>query len=212
MVAPTQHSLIRVEGVDVHYAETGVGRPTVLLHGLSDSYRTWSKVAPRLALTRRVLMLDLPGHGLSGRPDASYTLAWHAHIVGGFLDALELDEVDVVGHSFGGGVAQWLLLEHRRRIRRLALMAAGGLGREVNWSLRLCATPGIVEQLGQPFMRLGTRLALGAMGAGFDRDDIAYLSWVNSRPGSARALARSVSDVIDWSGQRRHILDRIAEG
>src|SRR5262249_20864730 len=158
-----------------HYAEAGAGRPTVLLHGLSDSHRTWNRVVPMLAKTRRLLMVDLPGHGLSGRPDASYSLAWHARIVGAFLDALALDEVDIVGHSFGGGVAQWLLLEHRRRIRRLALVAAGGLGREVSWSLRLCSLPGVVEQFGQPFMPVGTRIVLGAAGAAFDRDEVAHL-------------------------------------
>lgn len=48
---------------------------------------------------------DLPGHGLSGRPDASYTLRWYAHIMARWFEALHLDTVDVVGHSFGGGVA-----------------------------------------------------------------------------------------------------------
>lgn len=198
--------LTRVQGLDLHWVELGSGRPTVLLHGLSDSHRTWGKVAPRLARNRRVLLLDLPGHGLSARPDASYTLDWHASIVAAWLDALGLDEVDLVGHSFGGGVAQWLLLEHSKRVRRLALVAPGGLGRDVALGVRLCALP-IVEHLGQPFMSAATRIGCNVTGARFDAEDSAQLGWMNAMPGTARALSRTARDVVDLRGQRRHFLD-----
>ena len=201
----------RIGGVELHWAEVGQGPPIVLLHGLSDSHRTWAKVAPVLARTRRVLMPDLPGHGQSDRPDASYALEWHADIIGKWMDELGLQEIDLVGHSFGGGVAQWILLAHRARVRRLALVAAGGLGRDVSTALRLCSLPYVVEHLGQPFMALGTRIAMRSAGAGFDPGEIQQLAWMNARPGSARALARSVRDVIDWQGQHRHFLDRASE-
>jgi pimeloyl-ACP methyl ester carboxylesterase len=176
------------------------------LHGLCDSHRTWSKAAPLLARGRRVLMLDLPGHGLSERPDASYTLEWHARKVGAWLAALGLDGVDLVGHSYGGGVALWMmLLEHRARIRRLALVAAGGLGPDVSFALRLASIPFVVEHFGQPFMARGTRLALTAAGGAFEDDEIAGLSSMNATAGTARAFARSVRDVIDWRGQHRHV-------
>lgn len=211
MITAPPSCFARVHGVDVHWTELGRGRPLVLLHGLTDSHGTWGRVALRLASSRRVLMPDLPGHGLSSRPDATYALEWHAGVMGAWLAALGLEDVDLVGHSFGGGVAQWLLLEHRARIRRLALVAAGGLGREVSLGLRLCALPRVVERLGQPFMGIGTRVGMSAAGGVYDRDDIDHLAWMNSRPGSARALARTVSDVIDLGGQRRHFLDRAHE-
>ena len=199
---------LRVEGCGVHWDEVGEGPPLVLLHGLCDSHRTWLKVAPPLARSRRVLMLDLAGHGLSERPDATYALDWHARVVGAWLEALGLGEVDVVGHSYGGGVALWmLLLERCPRIRRLALVAAGGLGREVTLALRLASVPFVVERLGQPFMAHGTRLALNAFGGTYERAEIARLVSMNSTAGTARAFARSVRDVIDWRGQHRHLLD-----
>jgi pimeloyl-ACP methyl ester carboxylesterase len=209
-------SIVRLSGagstaVDVHWAELGQGPPVVLIHGLSDSLLTWSRVAPLLAHNHRVLMLDLPGHGLSGRPDAGYELAWHAKIVGQWLDGLGIEQADVIGHSYGGGVAQWLLLERRERVRRIGLVAAGGLGRDVSWSLRLAAIPRVVEALGQPFMRIGTEIGLRSLGATYNAAETAALGWMNSRPGSARALARTVRDVIALSGQRRHFLDRADE-
>src|SRR4051794_7457640 len=211
MRRPDVGQLIHVAGTSVHWVEQGRGRPLVLLHGLSDSHRTWSRVAPALARTRRVLTPDLQGHGLSGRPDSNYSLAWNAGVLAAWMDALGLEDVDLVGHSYGGGVAQWLLLEQRARIRRLALVSSGGLGREVSIGLRLVGVGNVVERVGQPFMAPFTRLGMRMAGAGFSPDEIDHLAWMNARPGSARALARTAGDVIDWRGQTRHFLDRARE-
>ncbi len=201
-----------VEGVAIHWAETGEGRPLVLLHGLSDSHRTWITVAPLLAkLRRRVIMLDLAGHGLSERPDESYTLEWHSRIVTSFVSALHLQNFDLVGHSYGGGVALCMLLNQKPRVRRLALVAAGGFGREVGLALRLASLPHVVERFGQPFMAIGTRLALNAAGGRYFGEEMAHLAAVNSIPGTARAFARTVRDVIDWRGQHRHVHHRADE-
>jgi pimeloyl-ACP methyl ester carboxylesterase len=168
-------------------------------------------VAPALARSRRVLMLDLAGHGESSRPDASYTLEWHANVVGAWLQKLSLEEIDLVGHSFGAGVAQWMLLDHRKRIRRLGLEAAGGLGREVGVALRWASVPFLVERFGQPLMAFGTIRALNAAGGAFSDDEIATLARFNAIPGTARAFSRSVRDVINGLGQSRHFLDRAHE-
>ncbi len=199
--------ITRVHDTDIHWVELGQGRPLVLLHGLHDSHRTWRRVGPALARGRRVIMPDLPGHGLSARPDASYELGWYAQVMGAWLDALHLDDVDVVGHSFGGGLAQYLLFEHRARIRRLGLIAAGGLGTEVGLGLRLISLAGLVERVGQPFLGPATKIVMRSMGGFFDPEDVAWLSWVNSMPGSAMALGRTVRDVIDWRGQKRRFVD-----
>jgi pimeloyl-ACP methyl ester carboxylesterase len=204
-------SFARIGEVDLHWAELGSGPPLVLIHGLCDSHRTWFPVAPALAKHRRVLMLDLAGHGESGRPDASYTLEWHANVVASWFDHLGLGEVDLVGHSFGGGVAMWMLLEHRKRIRRLGLESSGGLGREVGPALRWASFPFFVERFGQTFMSFGTTRALNAAGAAFSKEEIAALAAYNARPGTARAFSRSVRDVINGWGQHRHFLDRAHE-
>jgi pimeloyl-ACP methyl ester carboxylesterase len=200
------HRFARVDGVRLHWAELGepTGEPPlVLLHGLNDSYRTWRQVAPRLAGDRHVLVPDLPGHGLSARPDASYTLRWYAHVMAGWLDAIRVDSADVVGHSFGGGVAQMMLLESPERIRRLVLASSGGLGREISVLLRLASIPFVVEYFGQRFMGPCTRLALKATGAVASTEEMARLGTMNAQRGSARAFARTVRDIIDWRGQRQ---------
>lgn len=205
---------VDIEGLRLHWREIGVASavtPVVLIHGLNNSGLSWSHVAPLLAADRRVLVPDLPGHGDSARPDVSYELQWNAHIIARWLEALGIEQVDVVGHSYGGGVAQMLLLECPERIRRLVLVAAGGLGRGVSFWLRLASLPRMVEVFGQPFMALGTRLAMRGANQGVTRREVAQMSELNSRAGSARAFARTVRDVINWRGQRRNFFKRVHE-
>jgi pimeloyl-ACP methyl ester carboxylesterase len=204
-------SFVTTHGTEVYYEEAGAGPPLVLLHGIGDTHRTFRRVLPYFAQHRRVIAPDLPGCGLSGRPDASYSLEWQADVIGSFLEALGLSEVDLLGHSYGGGVAQYMLLRHRHRIRRLALVASGGLGREVSVELRLASVPIIVEALGQPFMAPVAPFALQAAGGLVGEDEVAWLREVNAKPGTARAFARTVRDVIDWQGQTRHFADRVRE-
>lgn len=209
-----RHSYADVEGVHLHWAELGERgerTPLVLMHGMADSHLTWRKAAEELAGDRLVLMPDLPGCGLSGRPDASYELEWHAQIIARWLELLGLSSVDVVGHSFGGGVAQMLLLACPERIRRVVLAASGGLGREVGFWLKFATFPHFVERYGQPFMAFGTRQALGHSSDESDKQDSDALSAMNAERGTARAFSRTVRDVINFRGQTRHFLQRAHE-
>jgi pimeloyl-ACP methyl ester carboxylesterase len=210
----TRHCYADVGGVNLHWIEIGdsnANPPLILLHGLSDCYSTWKHITTDLAKDRRVLIPDLPGHGYSERPDASYELQWHASIIAQWLDLLDFPQVDCAGHSFGGGVAQMLLLECRDRIRRLALLSSGGLGREVAFELRLASIPWVIEKLGQPLMARGTLMALWYVDDSLNKDHITELCRHNSQKGSARALARTVGDVINWRGQTRAFFERAHE-
>lgn len=201
------------DGLRLHWVELGepnANPPLVLMHGLNDSHRTWRQVAPELARHRRVLVPDLPGHGLSARPDATYELRWYARTMARWLDELGLDSLDVVGHSFGGGVGMVFLLECPERLRRLALVSSGGLGREIGLPLRLASIPYFVEHFGQPFMGPCTMLALKVTRV-VPRDEIERLSAMNAQRGSARAFARTVRDIVDWRGQRHSFFQRAHE-
>ena len=215
MAAPMRHRFATIsEGVKLHWAEVGepgARPPLVLIHGMADSHLTWRRVAESFAQDRLVLMPDLPGFGRSGRPDASYALQWHAHIMARWLEHLELQSVDVVGHSFGGGVAQMLLLDCPNRIRRMVLVASGGLGREVGFWLKFATFPYFVERFGQPFMSFGTRRSMERLHPHESDEDLQALVEMNSVPGSARAFSRTVRDVINFRGQTRHFMQRARE-
>ncbi len=205
---------VRVDGSSIAWGEMGAGAPLLLLHGLWDSHRTWRRVAPLLADRFRVLMPDLPGHGYSGRPDAPYTLTWYARTICSWMDQIGVAHAHVCGHSYGGGVAQWMLLDDPARVDRLALVAAGGLGREVMLGLRLATFPVYGPWIAPVLMRLGTpvmmRLATATFGHN-EPEEIDRFARMTRIPGSARAFRRTVRGVINPLGQYVQTWQRIGE-
>ena len=198
----------------IAWGEMGEGEPVVLLHGVWDTHRTWRRVAPLLARYFRVLMPDLPGHGLSGRPDAPYTLRWYARRIFDWMRAIGVASAHVCGHSYGGGLAQWMLLEDAQRIERLGLVAAGGLGREVMLGLRLASFPVYGPLIAPAVMRLGTPLMMRLAAATFghnEPEEIDRFAHMTRIPGTARAFRRTVAGVINPLGQYMQTWERIGE-
>lgn len=120
---------ITVDGVRLHYLDggalTGDRPPVLLLHGFGASTTSWQHTMPALASHERVLALDLPGHGYSERVTTStYTMRRTADLVAGFLTALDIGRVVVVGNSMGGAVALQLAISHPRRVARLVVVDA----------------------------------------------------------------------------------------
>ncbi|MEM9569874.1 MAG: alpha/beta hydrolase [Pseudomonadota bacterium] len=123
---PANGSLVRVNGADVHVLQQGAAGPVVLMiHGASANAREFEwTLAPKLADTHRVLMIDRPGHGHSERPSDAQQLAVQAEQAAGVLSALAPGEpAIVVGHSFGGAVALRLALDHPDLVDGLVLLA-----------------------------------------------------------------------------------------
>lgn len=203
-----------VRGTTIAWGELGDGPPLVLLHGLQDSHRTWRRVAPHLAQRFRVLMPDLAGHGWSGRADAPYTLAWHADVIGAWMETIGVGTAHVCGHSYGGGVAQWMLLEQRRRIDRLALVASGGLGRDVALGMRLAAFPFLGRLLAPVVLRhlvpLVLRLSPGTWGGMEPEEQKKYVRWTRF-PGTDRAFQRSLEGVIGVRGQHVQTFQHVGD-
>jgi pimeloyl-ACP methyl ester carboxylesterase len=201
-------------GTSIAWSEMGSGDPLVLIHGFQQSHRTWRRVAPQLAEGFHVLMPDLPGHGLSGRPDAPYTLTWYALTIAAWLDAIGVEEAHFCGHSFGGGIAQWMLLGHRKRVNRLALVAPGGLGREAGMGLRLATFPFLGRALTPLVIRYGLPFAMRHATATFghmEPEEVARAAATNRIPGTDRAFQRSVEGVINFSGQHVQTMERVQE-
>ena len=196
----------------IAWSEIGAGAPLVLLHGLAESHRTWRLVVQELAARFHVFLPDLPGHGLSARPEAPYTLKWYADTVAAWMGAIGLERAHFCGHSFGGGVAQWMLIEHRDRVDRLALAAAGGLGPEVSPALRLATLPFAAPLLESPLFGSGTRLFMRWASRSFTSQEVhevERLARLNGAPNSGLAFRRTVSACIGIRGQQVQTWDHI---
>jgi len=100
--------------------------PLVLLHGFTGSKASWAMVRAAFRPTRRVIALDLPGHGDTTIHDIGfdYSLARTADLVAAALAELRVMRADVLGYSMGGRLALQLALAHGERIGRLVLESA----------------------------------------------------------------------------------------
>ena len=111
---------------EVHLLDLGgpAGAPAVVaVHGLGGSALNWGLLGPRLTATRRVLAVDLFGHGGSGLPTAGEGLAADAAMLHRLLTEVVGEPVDLVGHSMGGVLAAQHTAGHPDTVRRLVLLS-----------------------------------------------------------------------------------------
>ncbi|TKJ16561.1 poly(3-hydroxyalkanoate) depolymerase [Blastococcus sp. CCUG 61487] len=100
--------------------------PLLLMNGIGASLEVLQPFVDALDPRRTIIRFDVPGVGGSPPPVVPYTLATFGPVVSGMLDRLGFDgSVDVLGLSWGGGLAQHFAVQHRRRCRRLVLAATG---------------------------------------------------------------------------------------
>lgn len=112
-------------GLDVSYVEIGTpdGHPVLLLHGYTDNSRSWSLLAPHLG-GRRLIAMDLRGHGDSEAPPCCYGLDTLANDVDRFMEKVGINEADVVGHSLGSMTAATLAAYYPDRVDELVLISS----------------------------------------------------------------------------------------
>jgi len=221
--SPVRYATLRVHGHDVSYAEAGAppdgeDRPVVVLvHGIASRARQWEHVMGTLGSTCHVLAPDLLGHGDSAKPRGDYSLGAHACGVRDLLAALGHDRVSVVGHSLGGGIAMQFVYQFPERAERLALVSAGGLGREVSPVLRAATLPGaeaVLPLIASTWVRAaGTRVGRLLDGAGVPVSPgvVAALQGFASLGDAAtrEAFVHTARSVLDVRGQRVDARDRL---
>lgn len=116
-------------GLRVHYRDEGKsdGRVLVLIHGSNASLHTWEPWVKALGKDYRVISLDLPGHGLTGRnPAGVYDNASYVSVVDRLLTKLNVDNAVIGGNSMGGGVSWLFALTHPEKVDALLLVDASG--------------------------------------------------------------------------------------
>lgn len=125
--------------------EVGTGEPLVFLQGFGHCVAHWAPLAGKLSGTRS-LMLDAPGHGGADAVDFSSVdlRAWYREMLVGCFDALDVEQVRLIGHSQGAMQALWLALDAPERVRSVVAIGtpAVAFGAQLD-GLRLLARPGI---------------------------------------------------------------------
>lgn len=106
----------------LHYVEIGKGRPILFLHGNPTSCYLWRNILPAAARHGRAVAIDLMGHGLSDKPDVAYTFEEHAAVVRAAIEVLELRDVVLVVHDWGGPLGFHYALSAPGNVRGMAAM------------------------------------------------------------------------------------------
>ncbi len=116
------------DGITLGYVQLGDphGVPVVLIHGFTDSDLDWAPLVPYLSRSFRLVIVDLRGHGVSGKPQCCYTRLDFAYDIKLLLDSLGIARADIVGHSLGSIVAQTFAEFWPQRTARVVLISSTG--------------------------------------------------------------------------------------
>jgi 2-hydroxy-6-oxonona-2,4-dienedioate hydrolase len=118
---------IDVNGVPTRALRAGAGEPIIFLHGISGHLEAFVRTVPgHVRAGMEVHLIDMLGHGYTGKPDIPYTVDRLAEHVLGYMDACGLQSANVTGLSLGGWVTGWLLVNHPERVRRATMVLAAG--------------------------------------------------------------------------------------
>jgi pimeloyl-ACP methyl ester carboxylesterase len=122
---PADSGYVPVNGIKVYYEVYGEGRPIVLLHGAFYTIEmNWGQLIPELSKTRKVIAIELQGHGHTPFSDRKLDLATLASDVEGVMNHLKVDSADVAGYSMGGSVAYQLTIQSPKRVRKLVIISS----------------------------------------------------------------------------------------
>src|SRR5690348_899647 len=114
-------SYARVNGLDLYYEIYGSGQPIVVLPGSFYTIEAMGELVPQLATTRRVIAVELQGHGHTADIDRPLRYEWLADDIAALINHLGLEQADIFGYSLGGGGALQTAIRHPEVVRKLAV-------------------------------------------------------------------------------------------
>jgi len=130
--AASAYETMAVGDLQIRYSVLGEGPAVILLHGFGGDLDNWLFTMGPLAEHHTVVAIDLPGHGQSSLAIPDPSADGLARVAWAVLDGLEINDVDVVGHSMGGAVAARMAAQQPDRVRSVTGLAPAGLGPEIN--------------------------------------------------------------------------------
>lgn len=124
-IKPSANGYVPVNGIKAYYEVYGEGSPIVLLHGAFMTIdMNWGQLIPELSKTRKVIAIELQGHGHTPFSDRKLSHATLASDVEGVMNYLKVDSADVVGYSFGGAVAYQFAIQSPKRVKKLVIISS----------------------------------------------------------------------------------------
>jgi len=140
---PFESHALRLDGVAYHYLDEGQGEPLLLVHGNPTWSFYWRNLVLRWRERFQVVAPDHIGCGLSDKPaDYAYTLVQHSANLQQLIESLDLRQITLVVHDWGGPIGLRTALAVRERIARLVILNTGAFPPPYfPWRIRVCRTP-----------------------------------------------------------------------
>ena len=162
----------------ISYAEAGSGPVTLFVHGVLLNKHLWRRQLTGLSDIRRCIAVDLLAHGDTEiEPNQDVSVTANANMLREVLDALQIDQVDLVGNDSGGGIAQIFAALNPNRVRSLTLTDCDT---HDNWPpeafkpfVEMVAAGGLSKMLNAMLADKSIYRSLGALGPGYERPETA---------------------------------------
>lgn len=222
------HSYVETNGIRLHVAEAGEGRPLIFLHGFPENWYSWRNQIRGLSKHFRIIAPDLRGYGLSDRPPSGYDANTVARDLVGLLDALKIQKADIVAHDWGALILWRMAFAHPERLGRICslntphLLAyssrfiGGSPAESLRFSymrlLRLPVLPeAILSRTARDFL-VGLYRATSYKGRiPMTRGEVLYLANLLSRPGAWEGPLAYYRDIYKSMAQSEHDRSRKLE-
>jgi 4,5:9,10-diseco-3-hydroxy-5,9,17-trioxoandrosta-1(10),2-diene-4-oate hydrolase len=203
-----EYKTFYVWGLHIRYVEAGEGPVIILVHGLADSLLSWYRNIDALADAGfRVIVPDLPGSGLSDKPDhLEYSSDAAAEFIFDFAHELEISEMSLVGNSAGALISGMFALKHPETVAKIALIAPSGFGKKVPWPVRAISVPVLGNLLYQPWLnqRIGITKRLFHRPPSLLAELLPEMNRLKALPGTRTAVIRSIRSNINLLGVREN--------
>jgi len=227
-IAPSEHrelsvtelkpSLLKIsDKLSVRFQKSGSGPPLLLLHTIRTQLEYFRSLAPLLATTHTVYVLDLPGHGHSPiDPSANFDEPYFRRAVIRFIEELNLSEVTLVGESIGGALVLTVAASLPQRVKRVVAInpydyetCYGDGIRRGNWFANFIIGSLQIPVLGAINASLENKLVLGKVMSGgyhdprkLPADLLTEFNEVARRPGYKRGARKLLAGWRSWSKGR----------
>lgn len=122
---PSDSGYAPVNGIKMYYEVYGEGKPLILLHGAFWTISmNWGQLIPELAKNRKVIAIEMQGHGHTQYSSRKLAIKTLASDVEGLMNYLKIDSADVAGFSMGGSVAYQFAVQSPKRLRKLVIISS----------------------------------------------------------------------------------------
>jgi pimeloyl-ACP methyl ester carboxylesterase len=114
---------VEVNGMQMYYETSGEGAPLIVLHGAYMNIPTMGEIIPLLARSRKVIAVEMQGHGRTTDIDRPITYPKLADDIAAFMDVIDVEKADVFGYSMGAAVGLQLAIRYPEKVDRAALVS-----------------------------------------------------------------------------------------